>query len=182
MTSTGASDAAGEAGVAETFEAYVARRGPDLERYAYVLTADPAAAQDLVQTALIKAMRRWRTIAAMAEPHAYVRRIVTTSFLDERRRRSRRPAELLTAAPPELVADDDPAVAAADLDAIGRALNSLSRQQRAVLVLRHLLDLDDDRIAAELGCSPATVRSHASHALQRLRTTLSHPDLERKRS
>ena len=47
-------------------------------------------------------------------------------------------------------------------------------------MLRHLIDLDDDRIAVELGCSPSTVRSHASHALQRMRATLTYPDLERK--
>ena len=84
-----------------TFEDYVARRGADLERYAYVLTADRTAAQDLVQTALLKALRRWRSIAQMDEPHAYVRRIVTTCYLDDRRRRARRPAEHLTACPPD---------------------------------------------------------------------------------
>lgn len=168
-------------GDAESFEDYVGRRGRDLERYAHVLTADPAAAQDLVQTALIKAMRRWRSIAAMAEPHAYVRRIITTTYLDDRRRLRRRPAERLTDIPPELPDAVDPAASVLDLDAIGRALGILTRQQRAVVVLRHLLDLDDDRIAAELGCSPATVRSHAAHAIGRLRGALSYPDLEWKR-
>ena len=163
-----------------TFEDYLARRGADLERYAYVLTADRTAAQDLVQTALLKALRRWRSIAQMDEPHAYVRRIVTTCYLDDRRRRARRPAEHLTACPPDSAGHADPAVGAADLDAVVRALEMLSRQQRAVIVLRHLIGLDDDRIAAELGCSPSTVRSHASHALQRMRATLTYPDLERK--
>jgi RNA polymerase sigma-70 factor (sigma-E family) len=163
-----------------TFEDYVARRGADLERYAYVLTADRTAAQDLVQTALLKALRRWRSIAQMDEPHAYIRRIVTTCYLDDRRRRARRPAEHLTALPPDSAGPADPAVGAADLDAVVRALDTLTRQQRAVIVLRHLIDLDDDRIAIELGCSTSTVRSHASHALQRMRATLTYPDLERK--
>jgi RNA polymerase sigma-70 factor (sigma-E family) len=179
MTPTGTADAGG---VVESFEDYVRRRGADLERYAHVLAGDPIAAQDLVQTALIKALRRWRSIAAMDEPHAYIRRIVTTAYLDERRRHRRSPVEQLTAAPPDGPTGPDPATAAADLDAIGRALDVLTRQQRAVIVLRHFLDLDDNRIAAELGCSPGTVRSHASRALHRLRAAVNYPDLEWERS
>jgi RNA polymerase sigma-70 factor (sigma-E family) len=162
------------------FEEYVATRGRDLERYAYALVSDATSAQDLVQSALLKALRRWRRIATMDEPHAYVRRILTTCYLDDRRLKSRRPAERLTAEVPETSTGPDPNTAAADLDAIGRALHVLTRQQRAVVVLRHYLDMDDETIADELGCSPATVRSHAAHGLQRLRTTLSYPDLERK--
>jgi RNA polymerase sigma-70 factor (sigma-E family) len=165
-----------------TFEEYVTHRGRDLERYAAVLTSDPASAQDLVQTALLKALRRWPSIAAMDSPHAYVRRIVTTTYLDDRRRHRRRPSEQLTADLPDRPTIADPVAGVADLDAIGHALGTLSRQQRAVIVLRHLVDLDDDAIAAELGCSTATVRSHASHALHRMRATLTYPDLERKRS
>ena len=41
------------------FEQYVASRGRALERYAYVLTGDAHLAQDLTQTALVKAYRRW---------------------------------------------------------------------------------------------------------------------------
>ena len=51
--------------------------GRALERYAFVLTGDPAAAQDLVQTALMKAYRRWRRVSAVEHPDAYVRKIVT---------------------------------------------------------------------------------------------------------
>ena len=72
------------------FEEYVAARGPALERYAYVLTGDVQRSQDLVQTALVKAYRRWRWVVRAGHPDAYVRRIVTTSYLDWRRRAGRR--------------------------------------------------------------------------------------------
>jgi DNA-directed RNA polymerase specialized sigma24 family protein len=62
----------------------VAARGPALERYAYVLTGDAQRSQDLVQIALVKAYRRW--VVRADHPDAYVRRIVTTSYLDWRRR------------------------------------------------------------------------------------------------
>src|SRR4051794_20911234 len=70
------------------FDEYVAARGPALERYAFVLTGDAQRSQDLVQTALVKAYRRWRWVVRAGHPDAYVRRIVTTSYLDWRRLRS----------------------------------------------------------------------------------------------
>jgi len=158
------------------FEDYLTAHGPGLQRYAFVLTADVSAAEDLVQTALVKAYRRWRRIGEMAAPHAYVRRIVTHCFVDQRRRRAA--GERPVADVPDAPEPDDHTARTDDLDAIVRALDCVTGQQRAVLVLRHYLDLSDAEIAVELGCSAATVRSHASRALQRLRTHLSYPDLE----
>ncbi len=58
-------------------------------------------------------------------------------------------------------------------DSIRRALTSVTPQQRAVLVLRHFEGYDDHAIAEVLHCSEATVRSHASRGLDRLRDHLS---------
>ncbi|MFD2348729.1 sigma factor-like helix-turn-helix DNA-binding protein [Nonomuraea ferruginea] len=44
-----------------------------------------------------------------------------------------------------------------------------------MLVLRYYEDLSDVEIAAVLGVSRGTVRSHASLGLAKLRTTLPHP-------
>src|SRR3954469_25088065 len=70
------------------FEEYVAARGPALERYAFVLTGDRQRSQDLVQVALVKVYRRWWRVGRTEHPDAYVRRVLTTSYLDWRRRRS----------------------------------------------------------------------------------------------
>ena len=70
------------------FEEYVAARGRALERYAYVLAGDAHLAQDLTQTALVKAYRRWSWVARADQPDQYVRRILTTSFIDRARKRS----------------------------------------------------------------------------------------------
>src|SRR5689334_20433033 len=153
------------------FDEYVAARGPALERYAFVLTGDAQRSQDLVQTALIKAYRRWRWVVRAGHPDAYVRRIVTTSYLDWRRRRSseEQPVDVV----PDAVADhSDPADRVAERDEVRRALATLSPQQRAVLVLRHYEGHDDAAIAAVLGCSEGTVRAHASRGGQRLREVL----------
>jgi RNA polymerase sigma-70 factor (sigma-E family) len=151
------------------FEEYVAARGRALERYAFVLTGDRQRAQDLVQTALVKAYRHWRRVARTEHPDAYVRRILTTSYLDWRRRRSST-EEPMSSLPERLT--DDPADQVAQRDEMVRALVGLSPHQRAVLVLRHYEGYDDAAIAAVLGCSEVTVRSHATRGAQRLRTIL----------
>jgi RNA polymerase sigma-70 factor (sigma-E family) len=155
------------------FEEYVAARGPALERYAYVLTGDAQRSQDLVQIALVKAYRRWRWVVRADHPDAYVRRIVTTSYLDWRRRRSS-DERLVETVPDVPAAGSDPADRVAERDEVRRALETLTAQQRAVLVLRHYEGYDDAAIAAVLGCSEGTVRSHASRGGQRLREALQH--------
>jgi RNA polymerase sigma-70 factor (sigma-E family) len=151
------------------FGEYVAARGAALERFAYVLTGDPQLAQDLVQTALLRAYRRWWRVGRLDYPDAYVRRIVTTSYLDWRRRRSS--SEALPGLLPEPAAPDL-ADGVAERDQVRRALAGLTPRQRAVLVLRHYEGLDDAAIAVLLRCGEGSVRSHASRGLQRLRAAL----------
>ncbi len=158
------------------FEEYVASRGRALERYAYVLTGDAYLAQDLTQTALVKAYRRWSWVARADEPDRYVRRILTTSFIDWTRRRSS--TERPVATVDDRVGDRDPARVVVVRDEVRRALATLTPQQRAVLVLRHYEGYDDASIAEVLHCSAATVRSHASRGLDRLRDVLSAPEGE----
>ena len=151
------------------FSEYVAARGAALERFAYVLSGDAHLAQDLAQTALLKAYRRWRWVARAEHPDAYVRRIVTRSYLDWRRRRSS--GEAPVDAVPDLPAPDL-AEGVAERDQLRRALGTLSPRQRAVLVLRHYEGMDDAAIAVLLHCGETSVRSHASRGLARLRASL----------
>ncbi|MFE6235878.1 sigma-70 family RNA polymerase sigma factor [Cellulosimicrobium sp. NPDC057862] len=63
-----------------------------------------------------------------------------------------------------------------DRDAVVRALLTLPTKQRRVVVLRHLLDLSESEVAAELGIPVGTVKSTASRGLARLRELLGAPD------
>lgn len=146
------------------YDAFVANRWPRLLRVAYLLTADWAAAEDLVQNALVKAWFAWRRIGGDPEP--YVRRIVVTTFLSSRRRRWT--AEVPVEALPD-VPGTDPSTGHADRDLLWRALGRLPAKQRAVLVLRYFEDLTEEQIAATLGIRAGTVKSQASKALARLR-------------
>ncbi|MCR6490873.1 RNA polymerase sigma factor [Cellulomonas sp. P24] len=57
-------------------------------------------------------------------------------------------------------------------DAVVRALLALPVKQRRIVVMRHLLELSEDEVAAELGIPVGTVKSTASRALARLRATV----------
>jgi len=162
-----------EAGVvaeraAPTFEEFVAARGRDLWRSAWLLTGDAQRAEDLVQTAMAKCWRRWDHIARSDAVEAYVRRALVTTYTDWWRRRwtGELPTEVLpeTAAPDRTALSDDRSVLLA-------ALATLPRGQRAVLVLRYFDDLTEAQTADALGISVGTVKSQASRALATLRTS-----------
>lgn len=139
---------------------------PGLLRLAVMLTGSSYDAEDLLQTTFARAQRHGDRIAAMTAPAAYLRTIMVNEHVSGRRRRQVRTVPLTEAFPL-------PAVEPAEVEPdVWAWLATLPRQQRAVLVLRYYQDLPDGEIAALVGCSPATVRSHASRGLARLRTLL----------
>jgi RNA polymerase sigma-70 factor (sigma-E family) len=150
----------------DDFAEFVAQRSAGLLRSAWLLTGDAGRAEDLLQTALAAAWPRWSRISD-GNPEAYVRRILFSTFLSWRRRRWR--FEVPSAAPPEVGARDDVAGESAERDAVRRALAGLTRQQRAVVVLRYVEDLSVAETAQLLGCSTGNVRVQASKALAALR-------------
>lgn len=154
------------------FEAYVAARGPALLRFAYVLTTDAHAAEDLVQSALADAYRRWGRVQRADQPDAYVRKIIVNRHLSGRRRRwwGERPSDQVDGplgGAGGVVAD--PADRVVERDATLSVLDGLAPRARAILVLRYYADLDDHAIAEVLGVAESTVRSTASRALATLR-------------
>lgn len=158
-----------------TFEQFAVARLPSLLRYAVVLTGDRDLAQDVVQEVLARTQVKWKRISDADSPEAYVRRMVLNEYLSWRRSWA---ARNVHAAGEKLVEIDDArggvrdhADGVVEADALWHRLALLGRRQRAVLVLRYYEQLEDDAIADLLGCSPATVRSHASKALKTLRLT-----------
>jgi RNA polymerase sigma-70 factor (sigma-E family) len=160
----------------EGFDGFVAARGAALLRFAYLMCGDRHTAEDLVQSALAKAYRRWDAVSAAEHPEAYVRRIVVREHLSWRRLRSS--GEVVTAEPRGESASASPGSDVDARDAAWRLLATLPRQQRAVLVLRFYEDLDDDAVARVLSCSPSTVRSNAARGLAALRRLVPTVDTE----
>ncbi|MFJ6673840.1 SigE family RNA polymerase sigma factor [Actinosynnema sp. NPDC091369] len=152
------------------FGEYVVGRRPALMRFATVLTCRPWLAEDIVSDVLGRAFERWDRISAMAEPHAYVRRMVVNEYLSWRRRLARTTPR--AEVDPESARIGDGADERARRDALISRLARLPRRQRAAVVLRYYAGLTDAEIAAELGCRVPTVRSQISRALATLRLDL----------
>lgn len=145
------------------YDAFVAHRSQALLRTAYLLTGDRALAEDLLQTALAKSWFAWGRIEGPPEP--YVRKVLASTYATWWRRRWR--GEQPTDSLPELPLP--PAGSVEDRDLLWRALGTLPRRQRAVVVLRYYEDLSEAEIAATLGITPGTVKSQAARALAALR-------------
>ena len=133
-----------------------------------MLTSDPHRAEDLTQTVLADAYRRWPKVAAARTPDAYVRRMMVNAHLDWHRRRSstERVTDLRDNEP---AAETDPADRIVARDALRQLLATLAPRARTVLVLRYYEDLDDAAIADAMGISPSAVRATTSRALATLR-------------
>jgi RNA polymerase sigma-70 factor (sigma-E family) len=152
----------------EDFEEFVVAALPSLLRFGVVLTGSRDRADDLVQAALVKTMRRWRDIDR-SHPAAYVRRVMVTtqvSWWRAGRRESTLPDSF------EAVAQGDAEASYDDQDQLARALATLPPRQRAVIVLRYYSGLSEAEIAEVLGCAPGTVKSQAAKALRTLRRGL----------
>jgi RNA polymerase sigma-70 factor (sigma-E family) len=151
----------------EGFDAFVAARSPALLRTAWLLTGDWASAQDLVQSALAKTWPKWERIQRRDQPEVYVRRVLVTTYATWWRRRWR--GEVPHGVLPDSQAAPDQFEAADRRVVVAQALGTLSRGQRAVVVLRYFDDLTESETAAVLGCSVGTVKSQHARALAQLR-------------
>jgi RNA polymerase sigma-70 factor (sigma-E family) len=159
------------------FEAFVALAAPDLLRLARLLSSDPAAAEDLLQSTLLRVWRSWPKVRVATDRRAYVRRVMvnTASSGWRRRWRSEIPTDRLPETP-----TGDVGNRIVERDWLVRAVRGLPSRQRAAIVLRYFLDLDDATIADLLGCSVSTVGSQISRALVALRVSVSDPGTVRK--
>jgi len=155
--------------------------GDRLLRVAYQLTHDAAAAQDLVQEALLRVYQSVRHRGLAPEDwYAYLRRAVINEYVRTRRLRSS--TEIVTDAVPERPAAGCLEDRAADQAKLWAALVALSERQRAVLVLRYYEGLADHEIAALLGCREATVRSLASRGLAAMRPLVAAASAEEEQT
>ncbi|HEX5089968.1 MAG TPA: SigE family RNA polymerase sigma factor [Nocardioides sp.] len=151
------------------FVEFVTAQRTALLRMARLLTAgDDAGAEDLVQTTLTRLYLHWPRVRRAGNPVGYARTSLTHAFVDEQRRAYKR-RELTTDVVTDRATHDD------DRDLpqlVLAALAQLAPRQRAVVVLRHFLDLDIAETARMLGCTTGTVKSQNAKALDRLRSVL----------
>ena len=153
---------------------FVRARGTALLRTAHLMASGPSQAEDLLQVSLTKTYLAWHRLRDPSAAEAYTRRVLANASISwwrQKPNRLERPAEVL----PE-VGVEHPAADLAERAAMMDALRRLSPQQRAVLVLRYYEDLSEAQIAATLGLSTGSVKSHASRGLAKLRILLGDGD------
>lgn len=151
----------------EGFHDFVVGRSGSLLRFAWVLTGDWHAAEDLVQGALVRTWPRWSSIRRHDDPEVYVRRVIVNSRTSWLRRRSS--AEIPAAEPPERSSDADAYAGVDTRECLRSVLMQLPPRQRAVVGLRFLDDLTEGQVATILGCSVGTVKSQAAKAIVKMR-------------
>jgi RNA polymerase sigma factor (sigma-70 family) len=166
--------------VTDDAEALVLRlyqqEGRNLVRLARLFVDDVDAAEDLVQEAFIRLARHAHRVEVARAP-AYLRSIVLNLARDHNRRglvslrhqlAAGREVDVPEVGPERLVADERQA-------AVLEAVRGLPLRQRDCVVLRYFQELGIDDIAATLGVSPNSVKTHLKRALVNLSEQLGEP-------
>ncbi|MCK0112637.1 SigE family RNA polymerase sigma factor [Ornithinimicrobium sp. F0845] len=165
----------------EGFREFVQRRSPALLRTAWMLTGDPAAAEDLLQTALARTWPHWDRVRH-GHPEAYVRTAMVRTNASWRARfwHRERATDLTSAGhgiSPRQYAVADHSGPVTDRVVLAEALAALPVRQRQAVVLRYFDDLAVREVAEIMNCSEGTVKSQTAKGLARLRETVGHDAL-----
>jgi RNA polymerase sigma-70 factor (ECF subfamily) len=172
-------------GSPEDFDRLYRETYPKLKRTLTAVLGDPAAAEDCVQDAFVRAFRAWKRWRPNAPPEAWLHRIALNRALTYRRKRAlQEVGEVLR----RLGRPESPPEPGAQLEwmALKDALSRLPTKLAAAIVLRHYHGYTNRELALALGVSERTVGARLEAARNRLRTNLgialdkdlptSHPD------
>lgn len=134
-------------------------------RLAVVLLRDRVEAEDAVQDALLRAWRGWSRLRDPARFEVWFQRILVNGCRDRLRQRKHwaHVAELPEPPGPDDLSRSD------ERAALREALDSLSADQRIVVVLRYFGDLTIEQIAACTNRRAGTVKSRLHFGLRALR-------------
>ena len=167
---------AAQTGSHEAMEALFRAHWAPAHRAAFLIVHDAAAAEDIAQEAFLAAIRALDRFDRQRPFGPWLHRIVVNRAIDWSRARAlrREVAEPIESeAPPErpLVWSDE----------VVNALAALDADQRAAVVLRHLLEYTPGEIADLLEVPRGTVNSRLRRALDRLAAELGPPDAAEER-
>jgi RNA polymerase sigma-70 factor (ECF subfamily) len=157
-------------GSADAIEALVRRHWESAHRAAFLIVHDAQAAEDIAQEAMLAAVRSIDAFDRRRPLRPWLHRIVVNRSLDWLRARARRPEVSVESAGPAPAAPAESSGALSD--DMMRALAALDPDERAVIVLRHLLGYRSPELARMLGLPAGTVRTRLARALNRLRDLL----------
>jgi RNA polymerase sigma-70 factor, ECF subfamily len=153
------------AGSVSDFESLFREHWPRAHRAAFLVVHDAAAAEDIAQEAFLAAIRSLDRFDRRRPFGPWLHRIVVNRAIDHARAREVR-REVSADAVGEAAAGASAGAAPSD-DVLG-ALAALAPEQRAVIVLRHLLGFTPGEIAAVLDLPRGTVNSRLRRGLDAL--------------
>jgi RNA polymerase sigma-70 factor, ECF subfamily len=142
----------------------------DMARVAYVVSGDTELAEDAVQAAWSIA---WRKLSSLRDP-GRLRPWLMSVAANEARQMVRRKrfisvAEIDVASLPDAVPDPSDAIDRLDLV---NAIGHLKPEDRALLALRYVAELESGEIGPLMGMSPSGARGHLSRVIGQLRREL----------
>jgi len=164
-------------------ERAIEQYGKATYNFALRLTHNDADARDLTQEAFIRVYRSWKSFQPGTSFLSWIYRIVTNLYRDELRRRKGRYQEEIPEdnAPQQFGGERPLAVTPIDEyvegqlgESVSKALESLSPDQRQVVVLADIEEYSYQEIAEIVGCSIGTVRSRLHRARHQLRKLVQH--------
>jgi RNA polymerase sigma-70 factor (ECF subfamily) len=159
----------GESVIATSFDDFFRAEYPRLVPMLHAVLGDRSWAEDLAQEALASAQQAWPKVSGYDRPGAWVRRVALNRASNVRRSRGREAVALHRLGPPGGATADAPP----DDERLWRLVRDLPEQQRFAVALHYVEDRSVADIAATLGCSDGTVKTHLSRARATLARRLS---------
>jgi len=177
-------------GESAALEMLMERYGPRVYRLAHGITRNEADAEEVVQDVFLAVFRKIRTFEGRAALGSWLYRVTTNAALLKRRSRRADREVSLDSQLPSFLADGhregDPAYLNADWsqtpeaemlsqetrNILSRVIDGLPDQYRAVLVLRDIEGLTNEKVAEAVGESVAAVKSRLHRARMVLREEL----------
>lgn len=160
-----------QAGSANGVEELFRLHWPKAYRAAYLVVHDCAAAEDIAQESFLAAIRALDRFDRRRPFGPWLHRIVVNRAIDWSRSRSAR-REVGEVIAPDRGEADERSRAAVYSDELTTALSALGPEQRAVVVLRYLLEYTPGEIAQMLELPRGTVNSRLRRGLDQLRVAL----------
>jgi RNA polymerase sigma-70 factor (ECF subfamily) len=156
-------------GSSRDFSEFFERFARELAAAVALATGDVSGAEDAIQEAMTAAYADWNRVSQMGRPDIWVLRVAQRKAIDVWRKRRR-----------EGVLDDASARASVP-DVVQRlwvtwGLESLTPEDRMLVILRHRDSLSVDEIAVALRKPPNTVAVALKRARRRLRRVLKEVD------
>jgi RNA polymerase sigma-70 factor (ECF subfamily) len=156
-------------GDTEAVESLVRAQWPRAHRAAFLIVQDRAAAEDIAQESIVAAIRALDRFDWRRPISPWIHRIVVNRSVDWLRARRARPELPLseqvqegpTPQPTEMVGD-----------VIVTTIATLDPEDRAIVVLSHVLDFRSNEIGDLLGMNGSTVRNRLSSARQQILSAL----------